>query len=150
MLLRSRPYNLIWLHTSRYCTSRHVLGQNFIQQINVVKCVGMAKTPLSFVRAIVKTFNLRQVKNVQKLLETLQLFHPMKRKKLNSGDLITGHSVNGNIRLTDFTVAGSLPDKIYGHLNSGQIVRYSDHHPNSGQIVRYSDARYQSAIQITI
>ena len=30
-----------------------------------------------------------------------------------SGDPITGHSVNGNILLTDFTVAGSLLDKIY-------------------------------------
>ena len=151
MLLRSRPYNLIWLRTSRYCTSRHVLGQNFIQKINVVQCVGMVNTPLSFLRAIVKAFNLRQVKNVKKVIgNLLQLFHPVKRKKLCSGDPLTGHSVSGNIRLTDFTVAGSMPRKIYQHLNSGQIVRNSDHHPNRGQIVRYSDAWYQSAIQTTI
>ena len=30
-----------------------------------------------------------------------------------SGDPNNEHSVNGNIRLMDFTIAGSLPDKIY-------------------------------------
>ena len=44
-----------------------------------------------------------------------------------SEDPKTGHSVNGTIRLMDFTL-GSLPDNIIGHLNSGQIDQYSDHH----------------------
>ena len=45
---------------------------------------------------------------------------------LYCGDLNTRHSVIGTIQIPEFIKVCSLPNGLYGHLNTGVLVRYSD------------------------